>query len=406
MAKLKFQAQKATGEMIRGEIEAANVQQARVKLKAMRLNPISVQAPPTEVGGDFLSQLLVKRVPEKDLKIFTRQFAVLVDAGIPIVDALRILASTAQDITLKKTVSEIQADIEAGSRLAQAIGKHKHVFDNLYINLVKAGEEAGVLAPILVRLAEYIEKSSKLKNKVKSAMWYPSAIVLFTIAAVIVIMIFVVPQFESLYSGTGKEPPMLTLLVSTASRKMAQYWYLILPSMIVTPFLAIGYYRSDDGRKAFDSFILDVPLFGQLVQKSAIASFTRTLSTLLKSGVDVISALDISSKTAGNHVIETAILRSKKSISEGKMMSTPLKMEKTIPDMVTQMIAIGEASGNVDDMLSKIADFYEEETENMVGALTSIIEPVLMVFIGGVVAVLVMAIYMPIFNMAGVVSGQ
>lgn len=404
MAKMRFQAKHLDGRMIKGEVEAASIQQARVKLKAMKMEPVSIQDPRHGSETDFFSQLLVQRVPEKELKVFIRQLAVLWEAGVPIEQALGILISTTKDKTLKLALVDILKDLQAGERIPEAFQKHRNIFDNFFVSLLRAGQTSP-MDRILNRLAEHIEKSAKLKNKVKSAMWYPAGIVLFTIAAVCVIMIYVVPQFESLYANSNAEPPLLTQLVSNASKWMAQYWYLVLGGVIGLPVFLMAYYRSDNGRKNFDAIFLSLPVFGPLVQKAAVANFSRTLSTLLSSKVDVIQALDISAKTSGNYVVETAIMRAKKALSEGKPMSLPLRQEKVIPDMVSQMIAIGETAGEVDKMLEKIADFFEDETEAMVGALTSIIEPVLMVFIGLVVAVLVIAIYLPVFNMASLVSG-
>jgi type IV pilus assembly protein PilC len=407
MGSYKFQAKSEDGRIVRGELDAASESEARIRLRAQKLVPIRVslesQANPME-GFSFFA--VSERVSAKDLQVFTRQFAVLVSAGVPIVQSLQAMSKGARSVALTKTLLRVTAEVERGRRLADALAAQPAVFDRLYINLVRAGEEAGALETVLNRLAEYIEKSVKLRNKIVAALWYPAIIILVAFIVVTVIMVFVVPKIASMFTENGQQLPWLTMAVINISNFCQHYWYLLVASVVGIPVLLKMYYDSDNGRKVLDAFFLEIPIFGTLIQRGAIARFSRTLATLLSSGVRIIDALDIASATAGNWVLEKALVQTRDSVSKGRSLAEPLGAIPYIPKMVAQMISIGEQTGNLDQMLNKIADFYEDEVENATQAMTSMIEPILMVVLGGIIAVIVVAMYLPLFNLAGAVGGS
>lgn len=403
-----FQAKNAAGQLQMGQIEAADENDARTKIRAQNMTPIRLMAAPgarpgaTSSGGPGLFD---KRVASKDLQIFTRQFSTLINAGIPVVDSLKMLSEGKRNPMLKEAAGKVKTSIESGKRLGDAMASLPAVFDRFYVNMVRAGEEAGILDSILLRLATYMEKSEKIKKQVRGALVLPGAIIFVAIIVITAILIFVIPRFQELYKGAGKELPAITQMVVGLSDLFINRWYLVIGSFIAIPYLFVSWYRTDEGKATCDRIFIQTPLFGELIQKSAVAKMTRTLSTLLSSGVSVLEALDIAAKTAGNKVIEDALYRSKDSVTQGRPLAAPLLKEPMIPDMVTQMISIGEQSGTLDVMLSKIADFYEDDVENAVKALTALIEPILMVGLGGAIAILLLAMYLPIFDMANVVSG-
>lgn len=405
MAKYAFVAKNAAGQAHRGELEAASEADARVQLRAKGLLVVSLLragAGPkvaTQVPGFF-----APRVNGKELQVFTRQFATLINAGIPVVDGLRILSEGLRSGLLKEASNHVKVQIESGRRLAEAMAQRPAVFDKLYCNMIQAGEEAGILDSILSRLAIYQEKSEKIKSQVKGAMVYPSAIVVVSVIIIMGILIFVIPKFEEFYAGSNQELPALTQMVSNISKGLINRWYIVLAVIIGGPILFKQWLATTSGRDTFDRFMMNAPIFGEVLKKSAIARLSRTLSTLLSSGVGVLEAIDIAARTSGNIVIEQALLRCKESVSQGKPFAAPLSREKVFPDMVVQMISIGEQSGSMDVMLGKIADFYEDEVEVSVKSMTSLVEPLLMVVLGGVIAVIVIAMYLPVFNMAGSVG--
>lgn len=407
MAKWQYQAKNAGGQMVQGEIDANSQQEALIRLRAQQMIPVRL-APAGSARGGVKSAsggLFAGRVKGKDLQIFTRQFATLINAGIPVVDALKILSEGLRPGPLKEASSRVKGSIEGGRRLADSMAQVPNVFDKLYVNMIQAGEEAGILDGILQRLASYMEKSEKLKGQVKGALIYP--VVILVVAALVItgILVFILPKFMEFFSSAGKEPPALTQMVVAISNSLIHKWYIYISAVILIPWGLIQYYRTDEGRDTFDRLFFRLPVFGEVVQKSAIARLTRTLSTLLASGVGLIEAIEISAKTAGNVVIEQALLRCKESVTSGRTFASPLAKEKVFPEMVVQMISIGEQSGTMDIMLGKIADFYEDEVETAVKAMTSLLEPLMMVFLGGIIAILVIAMYLPIFNMADVVGG-
>lgn len=407
MAIFEFQAKTDDGRVVKGELEARNEAEARIRMRAQRLTPLRIDPKKAGGGQGFdLSKILAfnDSVSLKDLQVFTRQFAVLVGAGVPIVQSLEAMSRGARSVAMTNVLRSVCQDVERGRRLAEALGAKPAVFDRLYVNLVRAGEEGGVLETVLNRLAEYIETSVKLRGKVKGALFYPAAIIAVAIIVISFIMVFVVPKMSAMFTQSGQTLPALTQWVINASNFFQHYWYIIVASLVAIPLALKMYHDTDDGRKVLDGVFIEIPVFGDLIKKSAIARFSRTLSTLLASGVRIIDALDISSATTGNWMIEKALLDTKEAVSRGKTLAEPLGKIPYFPSMVTQMISIGEQTGNIDQMLSKVADFYEDEVENATDAMTSLLEPILMVVLGGVIAIIVVAMYLPIFNMANTVQ--
>ena len=402
MAKFVFEAKDPRGRMFRGELEAPDEAQARVKLRAQRLVPIKLAKAEQQVAT--AKKIGGRGVPLKDLQVFTRQLSTLLASGIPILQSLEVLSQSARSPALQIALKEMTLEINRGRRFGEAMAEHPRVFDRFYVNMVKAGEESGNIDQILNRLAVYIEKAAKISSKVKGAMVYPVAILIVAALVVSGLLIFIIPKFEALFASSGQELPGLTKMVVDASKILIKYWWLIIGGTVGGVFLGMNYYRSPEGKKTIDSVAIDIPVIGDLIIKAAIARFTRTLSTLLGSGVNIMEALDIASKVVGNHVIESSLMRAREAIAEGKSLTVPLAKEKYIPNMVTQMIGVGEQTGAIDQMLAKVADFYEDEVDNAVSAVTSLMEPLMMVFLGGIVAVIVVAMYLPIFNMAGSVK--
>lgn len=404
MSAFEFQAKAADGRTVRGELEAANETEARVKLRAQKLIPLTVAPKGATKQRAAANRVSRVRVHPKDLQVFTRQFAVLVGSGVPILQSLEAMAQGGRSPNMTSAIRGVLDAVGRGRPLAEAMAGFPGAFDRLYVNLVRAGEEGGVLDVVLNRLAEYIEKSVKLKGKVTGALWYPAAIIAVAILVIAGIMIFVIPSFVKMFEGSGQELPYLTQLVIKASNIFKKYWWMMLGGAIGSGFLLRTYYETDDGRKVIDRILIDVPVFGTLIQRNAIARVSRTLSTLLAAGVRIMDALDIAGATAGNWVIEKALIDAKEVVAKGRALAEPLQKVKYFPVMVTQMISIGEQTGNIDTMLGKVADFYEDEVETAAEAMTSMIEPLLMVFLGSIIAVIVIAMYLPVFSMAGTIG--
>lgn len=406
MAKFSYQAKNASGQLTAGEIEGFNETEVRTKLRQMNINVVQISA--KAGGGQSFGSSFGKnaKVKVKDLQIFTRQFATLINAGIPVVDALKVLSDGQRPGVLKEGVIKVKKSIESGRKLSDSMAQIPNVFDKFYSNMIHAGEEAGILDNILGRLATYMEKNEKIKSQVKGALAYPTVIVIVAIIVIACILVFIIPKFTSFFMSAGKQPPWLTMMVVNVSDSMIKYWYLLLGTFILGPYFFKQWINTPAGRVAFESFLFRAPLFGDLVQKGSIARVTRTLSTLLSSGVGLIDAIEIAGRTAGNIVIEKALIKCKDAVMQGKPFAFPLSKDKVFPDMVVQMISVGEQSGTLDTMLSKIADFYDDEVETAVKALSSLVEPLLMVILGGIIAVLVVAMYLPIFSMAGNVGAE
>lgn len=401
MAKFVFEAKGPGGRDFKGEIEAANEAEARVKLRAQRLMPLRLVAKAKaktakKKGGG---------VNYKDLQIFTRQLATLLSSGVPILQSMETLADGSRSPGLTNALRDIADEVSRGKRFGEALAAHPKVFDRFYVNMVMAGEESGNIDAILGRLAVYIEKNAKIRSKIKGAMVYPIAIMFVAFLVVAGLLIFVIPKFKEMFAASGNELPAMTQMVVAMSEAFVAYWYIIFGGIGAAIYGIVAFYNSPAGKDLFDGVLIDVPLIGNLIQKGGVARFTRTLSTLLGSGVGIMEALDISAKVVGNHLIEKAILRSKDAISEGKSLTVPLSKEKYIPHMVTQMIGVGEQTGALDSMLGKVADFYEDEVDVAVAALTSMMEPLMMMFLGGIVAFFVIAMYLPIFNLASAATG-
>jgi type IV pilus assembly protein PilC len=402
MAKFQWEGTTRAGEKRKGVIEADSAAAAEERLRG-DLSNLRVKR---EGGlGDIQIQF-GSGVTPKDLQIFTRQLATMIDAGLPLVQCLDILANQSENKSFKKVLSSVKNSVEQGATFSDALRRHPKVFDELYVNLVGAGEIGGILDTILNRLAVYIEKAVKLKGQLKSAMYYPTGIMVVAIGVICVMLIKVIPTFEKMFRDLGNAKlPAPTLVVVHISHGFINNWYLIFGSMIgIVVGLSLAR-RTEQGRELIDRALLRIPIVGPTLRKIIVARFTRTLGTLLASGVPILDALDICAKTAGNKVVEHALMRAKAKISEGHNMADPLAESKVFPTMVVQMIGVGEQTGAMDAMLQKIADFYEEEVDAAVTGLTSLIEPVMMAFLGVVVGGLIIAMYLPIFKLAGTVSG-
>jgi type IV pilus assembly protein PilC len=341
----------------------------------------------------------------KDVVIFTRQFATMIDAGLPLVQCLEILAKQQPNLTLRSAISKIKKKVEGGSTFAEALGEHPKIFDNLYVNLVAAGEVGGILDNILNRLATHMEKAEKLKKTIKSAMIYPAITTAVATSVTLVLLLFVIPIFQKMFSDFGGELPGLTQKVVNMSDFTRQYWYMIVLIIVGGGFVFKTITATEKGEYAWHGILMKFPAIGDVVVKGAVATFTRTLSTMLTSGVPILDALEICAKTSGNKVIEKAIFESRDAISEGRTLTDPLKESQVFPSMVIQMIEVGEQTGALDSMLAKIADFYDNEVEESVETMTALIEPIMIVVLGGILGTLVIAMYLPIFAMAGAVEG-
>ncbi len=399
MPEFNWEASTTAGEVRKGTFEAASPDAVYAALRRQGLNPTKVKAKPKELKISIPG--FSEKIKDRDIVIFTRQFATMIDAGLPLVQCLEILASQADNKTLGKTLDTVQNDVEGGAAYAEALGRHPKVFDELYVNMVAAGEIGGILDTILARLSAYMEKAMALKRKVKAAMVYPATILAVAVGVVAMLMVFVIPKFADMFTGMGGELPALTQMVISISDFASSYKMIILVGVIIGLFILLQrYYATEGGRRRMDGLFLRAPILGPLIRKVAVAKFTRTLGTMLSSGVPLLDALDICAKTAGNKVVEDAVFMTRDSISEGKTIADPLEETGVFPPMVVQMISVGEATGALDAMLSKIADFYDEEVDTAVDALTSLMEPVMMVFLGGAIGFVVIAMYLPIFKMA------
>jgi len=402
MAIYVWEAETRTGEVRKGEIEAANESSVRGQLRRQGLKPVRVKAKPKDILESI--PIFKTKVKDKSVVIFARQFSTMISAGLPLIQCLEILAAQEDNKTFKKVIKSIKDDIEGGATLTDALKKHPKVFDDLFINMVAAGEAGGILDTILNRLAAYMEKMMKLKSKVKGAMVYPATIVLISFGVITMLLIKVVPVFQKLFSGMGQDLPMATQLLIDLSDFVTKSFIYIIATIVVGIVVFVRYYRTEVGRMTVDRFVLRAPVFGPLMRKVAISKFTRTLSTMMNSGVPILDGLEIVSKTAGNKVVEKALMETRKNIREGKTIAEPLQETKVFPPMVVQMIAVGEATGALDSMLSKIADFYEDEVDAAVSAMTSLLEPIMMVFLGGVVGGMIVAMYLPIFQIGALVG--
>lgn len=383
------------GKVQSGEVDAENEQGALAKLKQRNISVDSVKKKSESAFFGPKKQ----RITERDIVIFTRQFSTMVDAGLPLVQCLEILAKGSDNKTFGDAITKIKMDIETGANLSDAMRRHPKIFDSLYCNLVEAGEAGGILDTILSRLAAYIEKALALKKKVKAAMVYPAAIVTVAVTVVAFLMVFVIPTFATMFSGGGAELPGPTAIVMGVSDFFRNQWYFIFGGPMLAFFLFKKVYATERGNIEIDRVFLKLPVIGMLIRKVATAKFSRTLGTLISSGVPLIEGMDICARTSGNKIVEIAILNTIEAIKEGETIAAPLARENVFPAMVIQMVDVGESAGALDAMLSKIADFYDEEVDTAVDGLTALLEPILMVFLGLVVGFIVVAMYLPIFKM-------
>src|SRR3954469_13813879 len=387
-----------SGEVKKGEVEATDEASVQQRLRAMALSNVKIKKKPIQISLKIPG---FGGIGQKDLVIFTRQFATMIDAGLPLVQCLEILAGQLDNLAFREVLTKVKVKVESGSTLADALGDHPKVFDQLYTQLVAAGEIGGILDTILNRLAAYIEKNEKLKAKVKGAMVYPTIVLVVAVGVCTVLLLFVTPTFEKMFKDFGGSLPGPTQFVVDLSKFLQNYIIHMVVGVRAAVSAVKTWKSTAKGREQWDPFVIRTPLFGPLIRKVAVARFTRTLGTMMSSGVPILDALEVVAKTAGNSVVEKAIRYTKEKISEGKTIVEPLGQTKVFPQMVVQMIGVGEATGAMDQMLSKIADFYDDEVDAAVGALTSMIEPVMMVFLGGVVGGFLVAMYLPIFSIAG-----
>jgi type IV pilus assembly protein PilC len=401
-----FKGRNRLNEVVGGERIAENREALRQLLRREQVTLTSVKEKGREIGIPKLGGK--KKVKAKDLSIFTRQFSVMIDAGLPLVQCLEILAQQQENKYFQQVLMQVRQDVEEGSTLATAMARHPKVFDQLYSNMVEAGETGGILDLILQRLSTFIEKIVKLKRDVVSAMIYPSAVVVMAVGAVAVIMIFVIPQFQNIFLGLlgpGEQLPLPTRIVVGISNFLAGWGGLIILLVLVGIALGINfYYKTPGGRKNIDSLLLKLPIFGPILQKIAVARFSRTLSTLLSSGVPILQSLDITARTAGNVIIEEAIMKVRAGVERGESFVDPLRATEVFPHMVSQMVGIGEQTGALDAMLGKIADFYEQEVDAAIANLLTLIEPALIGFLGVTIGSIVIAMYLPLFTLIGKLS--
>ncbi|MFQ5877881.1 MAG: type II secretion system F family protein [Acidobacteriota bacterium] len=358
----------------------------------------------TEKGKEIAIPKFGGKVSQKEIAIFTRQFSVMIDAGLPLVQCLEILGSQQKNRLFQKVLFQVRQDVESGSNLAASLRKHPKVFNDLFCNMIAAGESGGILDTILQRLSAYIEKRVKLQSAVRSAMIYPVAVITIAIGVVVVILWKVIPTFAMLFEGLGATLPLPTRITIAASNFLGRYMPLIVLGMVAVVFFLRRYYRTYRGRRSLDALILKLPVLGDLLRKIAVARFCRTLGTLIQSGVPILDGLEITARTAGNSIIEDAIMATRKSIEEGKTIAVPLEETGVFPSMVVQMISVGEQTGALDAMLSKIADFYEDEVDEAVENLMALLEPVMILFLGIMIGGIVISMYMPMFSLIGKIA--
>ena len=389
-------------ELKKGEIEAADELAVRTFLRRQGFKSLEIKKKPKDLT-EYLP-FLAGKVKEKNVVVFCRVFSTMISAGLPLIQCLDLLAQQESNKAFAKIIREIKEDIEGGTSLTDALKKYPKVFDELFTNLIAAGEAGGVLDVVLERLSNYMEKAMKLKSRVKGAMVYPASILLISLGVVALLLIKVIPVFRGMFESMGGELPPLTAVMIAASDFAQSYWWIILGILVLIYVIYNRVYKIEKGRWAIDSLLLKMPLFGELLKKVAVAKFSRTLATMLSSGVSILEGLSIVSKTSGNVVVEDALLKTRQSISGGESIAGPLESSGLFPPMVVQMIAVGEATGALDSMLSKIADFYDDEVDAAVSAMMTLMEPLMIVFLGGIVGTMIVAMYLPIFKMAALIG--
>jgi type IV pilus assembly protein PilC len=397
MATFTYTARAFNGDLRTATIDASSRDDVISQLRKQRLSVVKIDQDATKKIGKG-------SIKTRDVVIFTRQFSTMINSGLPLVQALTILAEQTDNKALAEVTKKVVFDVESGNTVADALSKHPRAFTNLYVNMVAAGEAGGILDTILMRLATFLEKNDALVRKVKGAMIYPAVIMSVAGIAVVVLLIFVIPVFAGMFASGGMALPLPTRIVIGASGFLKAYWWVIGAVIIVGGYSFKKYYATSSGKLVIDRIMLRVPVLGDVLRKSAVSRFTRTLGTLISSGVSILEGLEITAKTAGNRVIQDAIMQSRSSIAGGDTIAQPLQKSKVFPPMVISMIAVGEQTGGLDEMLSKIADFYDEEVDAAVSNLLSLLEPIMIVFLGVVVGGMVVAMYLPIFDMVNAVQ--
>lgn len=396
MATFAYSARNWEGKVISNEMEGDSKESVVSKLREKGFFVTSIKE---KRSSSSLSLFGMGKVTTKEVAIFAQMFSVMIGSGVPLVRCLSILQVQMENPAFSKIIGAIRTDVEGGMTFSSALGKHPQVFDNLFVNLVKAGEAGGILDKILDRLAGYLEKAEDLKSKVKGAMTYPVVVVSIAILVVVALIMFVLPQFKSIFQSMNVELPVVTEMLLTTSDIFQAYWFIILPGMALVPICIMHFFKTSQGRRIWDTNILRVPAFGIMMRKVAVARFTRTLGTMIASGVPILQSLEVTAATAGNIVIKEAVDKTRASIREGESIADPLKASAVFPPMVVQMISVGEETGELDKMLMKIAEFYDTEVDNAVKGLTSVIEPIVIVFMGVVIGGIVLAVFMPMLKL-------
>jgi type IV pilus assembly protein PilC len=390
-----------TGEVLSGEYAAESKTELINHLRKRKIIITHIRVKPKDIQINFGFK---NKITVKDMGIFTRQFATMINAGLPMVQCLDILSSQLEKPKFKQIVAEVMSEVESGSTLADAMRKHE-CFGELFTNMVEAGEAGGILDIILNRLAVYLEKADALRRKIKGALTYPTIVLFVATGATIFMLMFIIPTFAKMFTDFGGDLPTPTKIVMFLSDFLRANWYLLLGSLIGITIALRRYYKTDNGKLKIDQFTLKIPILGDVVRKGAVARFTRTLGTLISSGVPILNGLEITARTSGNKVIEKAIMETKQSISEGNTIAEPLKKCGVFPPMVVQMIGVGEQTGALDEMLDKVADFYDDEVDSAVEAMTAAIEPIMIVVMGAIVGGMLIAMYLPMFKLVTVVAG-
>ncbi len=396
MPTFAYTARTLGGELKSATMEAASRDDVVAQLKRQRLVIVKIDQDRAKKRPG--------RIKTRDIVIFTRQFSTMINAGLPLVQALDILSKQSENKALQEVTRQVVYDVESGNTVADALRKHPKAFSELYVNMVAAGEAGGILDTILMRLATFLEKNDALVGKVKSAMIYPGVIMSVAAIAIMVLLIFVIPVFENMFASVNMALPLPTRVVIGASKFLTGYWWAVIIAIVAIVVGLRRYYATPAGQLRIDTFLLNIPVLGDLLRKSAVSRFTRTLGTLISSGVSILDGLEITAKTAGNRVIHDAIMESRASIAGGDTISAPLQKSAVFPPMVISMIAVGEQTGGLDEMLSKIADFYDTEVDTAVSGLLSLMEPIMIVFLGVIVGGMVVAMYLPIFDMINTVQ--
>jgi len=400
MPVFQYTARTLKGELVNDKIDLPSRDDVIAHLRKNRMVVVQVRQAPTELRLPKMGA----GIKTRDVVVFTRQFATMINAGLPLVQALDILAQQTENKRLAETTRQVVYDVESGHTLADALRKHPKAYSDLYVNMVAAGEAGGILDTILVRLAQFLEKNDAIVRKVKGAMIYPAVIISVAVIAISVLLIFVIPTFQNMFASVNLDLPLPTRVVIGMSNVLKHYWWAIIGVMVGSVFMINRYYKTAPGRLQIDALLLRLPVLGDVIRKAAVSRFTRTLSTLISSGVSILDGLEITARTAGNMVIHNAVMESRASIAGGETIAAPLQKSAVFPPMVISMIAVGEQTGGLDEMLSKIADFYDDEVDAAVSALLSLMEPIMIVVLGVIVGGMVVAMYLPIFDMVNAVQ--